>query len=62
MKKQAIDRRSNIIDKKINANLPTIKDLNEHKRKADQLDKEQLEVFAKYVKDTVIETEYNALN
>ena len=32
--KQAINRRLNIIDKKINAKLPTIKGINERKRKA----------------------------
>ena len=35
--KQAIDRSLTIMDKKINAKLPTIKDLNESKRKADHL-------------------------
>ena len=48
----SIERKLAIVKKKINDKLPTMKDVQDRKRKAAQFDQEELEGFANHLRDT----------
>jgi transposase-like protein len=58
----SIERKLAIVKKKINDKLPTMKDVQDRKRKAAQFDQEELEGFANHLRDTFKKPLNNQVN